>query len=146
MITSLIEMLQLPNFGHMTTLQSNSSREIKFRWWRDDLKLWRHNLCFKIPLLLEDLEAQKKLKELKKYVLNCNLCLYFLILQKLLTSVENMQCQQNSRGVSRDSLGKVCGNYCSKFHHYRIYGIDFREGGSFCTPINKQPHKGPSSI
>ena len=40
MITSVVEMLELPNFGHMTTL--------KFYWWRHEHKLWRHNLYFKV--------------------------------------------------------------------------------------------------
>ena len=39
-ITSLIEKLELPNFGHMTaTIQYNLSRVIKFCWWRLARKL-----------------------------------------------------------------------------------------------------------
>ena len=33
-----------------------------------------------------------------------------------------------------------------KFHHYRIYVTDFREGEFFCPPILEQPQKYPSWI
>ena len=49
-ITSLIEMLELPNFGHMNNLQYNLNHMMKFSWWRYRQELWCHNLCFKIPL------------------------------------------------------------------------------------------------
>ena len=55
MIASLIEMLQLPNFGHMTTLQYNFNHMIKFCWWRRGQQLRRHNLFFKITLFYEGL-------------------------------------------------------------------------------------------
>ena len=85
MTTSLIEMLELPNFVHMT------KSTIWFEW-RDKILLvtswtesWRYNFYFKIPLFWEDLEepflvtsskllpcllkkslkTQKKLKELE---------------------------------------------------------------------------------
>ena len=45
-ITSLIVMLELPNFG----------RVIKFFWWRPGQKSWRHNLHTEMLLFSEDLQ------------------------------------------------------------------------------------------
>ena len=48
MTTSVIDMLELLNFDHMTT--SRISHVMKFCWLRCEDKLWRHDLYFKIPL------------------------------------------------------------------------------------------------
>ena len=39
LLTSLKEMLDLPNFGHM-----------KFSWWHHGQKLWHRNVYFKMAL------------------------------------------------------------------------------------------------
>ena len=54
LITSLMEMLELPNviWPH---LQHNLSHVINFCWWHHRHNLWRHNLYFKIPLFQEGL-------------------------------------------------------------------------------------------
>ena len=44
MITSLVEMLELPNFGHMTTSTIKFASDDKICWWRQKQKLWPHNL------------------------------------------------------------------------------------------------------
>ena len=46
MITSFVEVLQLPNFGHMTisTIQFESRNNVW--WWRHWQKFWRENLNF----------------------------------------------------------------------------------------------------
>ena len=46
-ITSLIEMPQLPNFVHMNTSTYNLNYMITFCWWRHQQKLWCHNRYFK---------------------------------------------------------------------------------------------------
>ena len=48
MITSLTEMLEFPNFGHMTTSAMNLNHDIKICWRRHEQKLWHHNIYFKI--------------------------------------------------------------------------------------------------
>ena len=56
MITSLLEILELPKFGRMTTLQYNLSHVIRIFWGRYGQKLLRHNLYLKIPFFKEGLE------------------------------------------------------------------------------------------
>ena len=63
--------------------------------------------------------------------------------------VKKCWCQQNSRGLSRDSyfLDLLWVRYnCAKFHHCRICVTGFREGGLFALPpsISEQPRKSPS--
>ena len=68
--------------------------------------------------------------------------------------VKKYWCQQNSRGVSRDSYIffnlLLVRHKCGKFHHCRICMTDFRERGPFCPspppPIREQPQKSPSWI
>ena len=55
MVTFLLEMLELPNFGHMTTCAIWFESFDKI-WWRHEHKLWRYNFYFKMPLLEEDPE------------------------------------------------------------------------------------------
>ena len=60
-------------------------------------------------------------------------------------------CQQNLRGVSRDSycfLDLLGLRYnCAKFHYCAICMTNFREGGSFLPPsIREHPQKNPSWI
>ena len=51
MITFLIKMLELPNFGHLTTSTIwFDSRDKTVITWHHGKKLWRRNLYFKIPL------------------------------------------------------------------------------------------------
>ena len=45
-------MLELPNLVKRLHLQYNLTHLIKF-WWRHGLKLWRHNLYFKISFFLK---------------------------------------------------------------------------------------------
>ena len=47
MITSLIEMLELLNFAHMTTSIIQFDSCDKNCWWCHGQKLWNHNLYFK---------------------------------------------------------------------------------------------------
>ena len=49
-ITSLIEMLESPIFGHMTKFTMQFESGNKFLLVTSWEKLWRHNLYFKIPL------------------------------------------------------------------------------------------------
>ena len=95
MITCLLEILELPNFGHMTNLQHNLSRVIKFCWWRHGHKLWRDNLYFILRrfrvanfadiikimniFIKTVFKDSKKVKRIRNYVPKCNLYLYFLI-------------------------------------------------------------------
>ena len=50
MITSVILMLRIPNFGHMTTFTNELSHVIKLFLWRHGQKLWRHSLYMKMSL------------------------------------------------------------------------------------------------
>ena len=50
MITSVIVMLRIPNFGHMTTFTNELSHVIKLFLWRHGQKLWRHSLYMKMSL------------------------------------------------------------------------------------------------
>ena len=50
LLTSVIEMLQLRNFGHMTIFTIWFESLIKICCWRQRHKLWRHKFYFKIPL------------------------------------------------------------------------------------------------
>ena len=82
----------------------------------------------------------RKVKINRNYVSKWNLYLYFLVQQNLLISIEKYWCQQDSRGVSRDSyifLDLLWVRYnCAKFHHCRIRVTDFREGrGLFALPL-----------
>ena len=52
MITSLIEMQELPKFRHMNTYAIYLIQVMKFCWWRHGQELWRHNLYFKMPFYL----------------------------------------------------------------------------------------------
>ena len=114
MITSLVEMLELPNFGHIATSTI---------LWRHGHKLWRDNLYFKITFALgrprvaifADIikivtiftkaifRDSKKSKELEiTYQNPIYICISWY--SKICWfSVKKCRCQQNSRGVSRDS-------------------------------------------
>ena len=50
MITSLIQTLELPNFGHVTTSIIKFESCDKIFWWRHRQNIWRNNLYFKISL------------------------------------------------------------------------------------------------
>ena len=109
-ITSLIVMLELPNFGHMKILQYDLSHVIKLFWWRLGQKLWRHKLYMKTStvlltwskfqpcLLKKSLKNQKKLKELAIMCSNTiYICIYWY--SKICWfSVKKYWCQQNSSG------------------------------------------------
>ena len=95
-ITSLIEMLGLPNFSHMatSTIWFESHNKIL---WRHGQKLCCHNLHFKMLLrwpgvaIFADIikivtmfiktifKDSRKVKRIRNYVSKCNLYLYFLI-------------------------------------------------------------------
>ena len=98
MITSLTEMLEFPNFGHMTKSTINLNHVIKICWWCHEQKLWHHNLYFKIFILRRSgvaifvdimkivtmfikspFEDSRKVKRIRNYVTKWNLYLYFLI-------------------------------------------------------------------
>ena len=70
-------------------------------------------------------------------VLKCNLYLYFLKLQNLLISCENMLMSAELKKCVTwfiyflDLLYVRCN--CPKFHHCRIYVTDFREGAFLAT-------------
>ena len=57
MITSLKEILELPNFGHVNTSRRWFESRNKFCWWRHGKKFWRHYLYFKILFWRELREA-----------------------------------------------------------------------------------------
>ena len=83
-------------------LKYSFSYVIKFCWWSHGQKLWCHNLYFKIPFLRKPrvvnfadfikiaimfikitFKDSKKVKQNRKYILKCNLYLYFLNITKV---------------------------------------------------------------
>ena len=96
----------------MTTwphLQYNLSNVVNFCWRHHELKLWRHNLYFKIHLFWKPkvtnflgiikiaimlikttFKDSKNVKAIRNHVSKCNLYLYFLICQKLLITGEKL--------------------------------------------------------
>ena len=81
MITSFIEMLELPDVGHITTSTMQFSRTIKFCWWRNGHKLWRRNLYSKFLyfkkiyssnfadiIIKTTFKDSKKVKRIRSYV------------------------------------------------------------------------------
>ena len=102
-------------------LQYNLIHVIKFCWWRNRKKLWRHDFYFKITFILRRptvanfvdiiknstmfmktiFEDSKTVKKSRTYAWKCNLYLFFLILKKLLIFGEKSWCQENSKGTSR---------------------------------------------
>ena len=99
MITSLIEMLELPNFGHMTTSATEFESRNKILLvtsWTKIMTSWPlfQNTCIlKRPqeaifadiikivtiFIKAILKDSKKIIRLKNYVSKCNLCLHFFI-------------------------------------------------------------------
>ena len=117
MITSLIEMLELPNFRHMTTSTIYfESRDnffgnvidinydvitfiskylcVKMAWGNHFC--WHHrNFNFFIKKTFKD---SRKVKKIRKFVSKCNLYMYFLISQNLLISVEKLLMSAELKG------------------------------------------------
>ena len=133
-------MLELPNFGHMTTFTLYIKSRDKFCWWRHWQKLWRHNLFFQNTFILRRpgvaifaniikivtmwikkiLTDSRKVRRSKIYVIY------------VLNAVINADVSR-TKGlchVIHLVSGSFLGKYnCSKFHHCRILLTDFREGG-----------------
>ena len=91
-------MLELQILVKWPHLQYNLNHVIKFCWWRQWQKLWRHSIFFKIPLFYEGgvaifadiinivtmfiktiFKDLIKVKRIRNYVSKCSLYLYFLI-------------------------------------------------------------------
>ena len=146
-ITSLIVMLELPNFGHMKILQYDLSHVIKLFWWRLGQKLWRHKLYMKTStvlltwskfqpcLLKKSLKNQKKLKEL---------CVQMQSISVFIGIVKFAGFRWKNADASRTQvvstwfiyfLDFLCVRYnWATCHHCRICKTYFKEGSLFGFP------------
>ena len=120
---SVMEMLQLPNFGHMNTstiyfeprdkiFLVTSSTEIMMSWpliqntvilRRPGVAIFAGIIKIVTRFIKQIFKDSRKGKGIRNYILKCNLYLYFLIKQNLLISGEKMLMSAKVRGVSRDS-------------------------------------------
>ena len=94
MVTSLIKILKLPNFGDITKSTVLLSHVIKFCFWRHEQKLWTSKPFFRNPSILRKRRVAnfadiikiaamfmkvtfkdwKKVKWIRNYILKCNPC------------------------------------------------------------------------
>ena len=132
MITSLIEMLELQNFGRMTTSTINLSNVIEFL---GDAIFNNFDVIFFSRLFLlkqPSKKDSKKVKRFRNFVPKLNLYLYFLIQQNLLTFNKKMLMSAELEGCVTwfiYLLVHLQMRYnCVKFHFCRICVTDFREG------------------
>ena len=89
MITSLIVMLELPNFGHMTTFtvwfESHGKILLVASWTEIMMSqpLYQNAFILRRPKVANFADIikipAKKVKRIGNYVLKCNLYLYFLV-------------------------------------------------------------------
>ena len=101
MITSFIEMLAIPNFGHMTTssrdkvflatswteiITSQPLFQNNFFLRRSGVAIFADIIKIRTRFIKKIFKDSTKVKKIKTYVLKCNLYLYFLIQQNSLIS------------------------------------------------------------
>ena len=85
MITSLIELLELPNFGHMTTSTTQFESHDKVLMVTSESKIMTSESLFQIfadvikivTMFIKNIF--KGSKKIRNYVLKCYLCLYLMI-------------------------------------------------------------------
>ena len=117
-ITFVMEMLQLPNFGHMNTstiyfeprdkiFLVTSSTEIMMSWpliqntvilRRPGVAIFAGIIKIVTRFIKQIFKDSRKGKGIRNYILKCNLYLYFLIKQNLLISGEKMLMSAKVRG------------------------------------------------
>ena len=96
MVTSVIKMLKLPNFGHITKSTVLLRHVIKFCCWRHEQKLWTLKPLFRNPFILRKRRVANfadiikiaamfmkvafkdwnKVKWIRNYILKCNPCVF----------------------------------------------------------------------
>ena len=99
MITSLIEILQVPNFGHMTTSTVSFESRDKILLVTSWIEIMTSQLLFQNTLILRrprvvnftdvikikikfmktTYKDSKKVKRIKNYIIKCNIYLHFLM-------------------------------------------------------------------
>ena len=151
-ITSLIDVLKLPNLGHMTTskIQFESREKILLVMsWTEIMMskpLFQNIFILRKPsrvaifadivkivnmFIKKIFKDSKKVERFRNYRSKCNLYLYFLIYQNLVISSEKMQMSAELNGCIPwfiYFLDLLLVRYkCAKFHHCSIRVTDFRE-------------------
>ena len=117
-ITSLIEMLELPNFGHMiaSTIWLDSPKKILLvtSWTEVMMSLWCQNVFIlrrpRVAIFAEIIkivtmfikqifkDSRKKVIRIRNYVSKRKLCLYFLICQNFVIFGEKMLMSAELKG------------------------------------------------
>ena len=159
MITFFIDMLQLPNFDHITTFtikfKSHDKNLLVTSWTeimtpysvlqntfilrRPGVAIFADIIEIVVMFFRTIIKDSRKVKRIRNYVSKSNLYLYILMQQNLQISSEKMLISAELKGFITLflyflDLPQVRYN-CAKFHHCRICVTDFREGRA----IREQP-------
>ena len=134
MITSVIELLELPSVGDVIdkSCAARNLFENTFILRRPRVSIFADIIKVVTMFVKAIFSNSKEIRRIKNYVSKCNLYLYFLIQQNLSISGKKMLMSADLKGCLTSficflDLLQVRCNY-AKSYHCGIYVADFREG------------------